>query len=78
LSWGTTLLVISTRGDEAICQSLHRLVRIGLNPVLLTVEGTAHFGQVQERARRLGFAAYEVRREEDLDHWRRPVNVSGV
>ena len=78
LSWGTTLLVISTHGDDAVCQTLHRLVRIGLNPVLLAVEGGAHFGQVQERARRLGFAAYEVRREEDLDHWRRPLNVSGV
>jgi hypothetical protein len=74
LSWGTTLLVVTTSGDEVVGQSLHRLVRTGLNPVLITVEPTANFGQVRQRARQLGFAAYEVLREEDLDRWRRPLS----
>ena len=73
LSWGTTLLVVTTSGDETICQALHRLVRAGLNPVLITIEPTANFGQVRQRAKQLGFAAYEVTREEDLDRWRRPL-----
>jgi uncharacterized protein (DUF58 family) len=77
LSWGTTLLIITATGDEATCQTLHRLVRIGLNPVLLTVEGMYNFAQVRERARRLGFAAYEVTRQEDLDRWRLPMNGPG-
>jgi uncharacterized protein (DUF58 family) len=78
LSWGTTLLVVTTSSDEAICQALHRLVRIGLNPVLITVEPTANFAQVRERAKQLGFAAYEVLREEDLDRWRRPMGMPTV
>ncbi|MCB8942147.1 MAG: DUF58 domain-containing protein [Ardenticatenaceae bacterium] len=76
LSWGTTLLVVTTSGDEAVCQALHRLVRVGLNPVLITVEPAANFGEVRQRAKQLGFAAYEVLREEDLDKWRRPLGVT--
>lgn len=70
LSWGVTILVITPLGDEATCQALHRLVRAGYNPVLLLVQGTAHFGQVQERARRLGFTAYHVPDRRDLSRWR--------
>jgi uncharacterized protein (DUF58 family) len=73
LSWGTTLLVITPNGDDATCQALHRLVRLGFNPVLLTVEKVYQFGQVQERAKHLGFTAYEVAHDEDLDRWRQPV-----
>lgn len=78
LSWGTTLLVITTDGSEATCQALHRLVKVGLNPLLLTVEPSPNFGQVRQRARHLGFAAYQVLREEDLDRWRRPLGLAGV
>jgi uncharacterized protein (DUF58 family) len=70
LSWGVTLLVITPRGIEAVCQALHRLVRAGFNPVLITVEPDTNFAAVRERARRLGFAAYQVAGVRDLDRWR--------
>lgn len=70
LSWGVTILVITARGTEAVCQTLHRLARAGYNPVLITVEVDANFGQVRERARRLGFSAYHVAVPADLDRWR--------
>lgn len=70
LSWGVTILVITPRGSEPVCQSLHHLVRAGFNPVLIAVEPDADFGQVRERARRLGMAAYNVTNERDLDRWR--------
>jgi hypothetical protein len=70
LSWGVTILVITPQGDEATCHALHRLVRSGYNPVLLVVQPTAHFGQVQERARRLGFTALYVPERRDLSKWR--------
>ncbi len=67
LSWGATVIVITPSGDELTCQGLHRLVRAGLNVVMLVVEPYGRFGVVQERARRLGFTAYLVASEDDLN-----------
>lgn len=72
LSWGVTLLVITAQGDESTCNCLHRLVRNGYNPILIAVEPDANFSRVRERARRLGFQAFNVRGPRDLDIWRRP------
>ncbi|MCA9937525.1 MAG: DUF58 domain-containing protein [Anaerolineales bacterium] len=69
LSWGVTILVLTPRGDLETCQALHRLTRSGYNPVLILVERQPSFGQVQERARRLGFTAYEVANQEDFHRW---------
>jgi uncharacterized protein (DUF58 family) len=70
LSWGVTILAITPRGDEAVCQSLHRLVRSGFNPILITIEPDANFGLVRDRARRLGFAAFNVNQRSSLNQWR--------
>lgn len=67
LSWGTTVIVITPNADEAACQGLHRLVRNGLNVVLLAVEPYGRFELVRQRARRLGFQAYLVASEADLE-----------
>lgn len=66
LAWGATVIAIAPRADEADCRGLHSLVRAGLNVVLLVVEPYGRFGLVQERARRLGFLAYEAATEDDL------------
>lgn len=71
LNWGVTILAITPQGDEITCQVLHRLVRSGYNPILLVTESTMPFGSVQERARRLGFAAYQVAEQRDLNQWRK-------
>jgi uncharacterized protein (DUF58 family) len=72
LTWGVTILAITPQGDMATCHTLHHLVRTGYNPILLVTEPTADFGQVRDRARRLGFTAYHVMQEKDLDQWQRP------
>ncbi|MDX1417620.1 MAG: DUF58 domain-containing protein [Candidatus Promineifilaceae bacterium] len=71
LSWGVTILVVTSKGDEATCQTLHRLVRAGYNPILLAVEPDYNFGEVRKRARLLGFTAYNVTEAAGLDRWRR-------
>ena len=71
LNWGVTILVITPQGDEITCQSLHRLVRSGYNPILLVTEPSLSFGTVRERARRLGFVAYQVAHQQDLNQWRK-------
>jgi uncharacterized protein (DUF58 family) len=71
LSWGMTILAVTARGDDATCNVLHRLARAGYNPVLIAVEPDLNFGQVRERARRLGFRAFNVSGRGGLDQWRR-------
>lgn len=75
LNWGVTILAITANGSESVCQSLHRLVRAGFNPILIAIEPVYDFGLVRQRARQLGFAAYNVHTPHDLDRWRRPYNV---
>ncbi len=75
LNWGIALLIVTPKGDEATCQTIHRLVRTGLNPILLVVEPDANFGRVRERAAQLGFVAYHVAVRQDLDRWKRPLQV---
>jgi uncharacterized protein (DUF58 family) len=72
LTWGVTILAITPSGGETVCQSLHRLVRAGFNPILIAVEPDHNFSLVRQRARRLGFAAYNVAQPSDLDRWQRP------
>ena len=66
LSWGTTIIVITPNPDVALTNALHRLVRNGYNPILLMVQPRANFGLVRQRARGLGFAAYEVTKPAEL------------
>ncbi len=72
LSWGVTILAITGQGDELRCNALHRLARAGFNPILIAVEPDANFGLVRERARRLGFRAYNLTNRADLDRLARP------
>lgn len=76
LSWGITILAVTPRGDLDTCNALHRLVRAGYNPILFAVEPDQNFGEVRERARRLGFRAYNVASPQDLDPWRSPVGMA--
>lgn len=69
LTWGTTVVAITPSGDQATCTALHRLRRVGLNPVLMAIEPHGQFGIIQERTRRLGVLAYLVADEDDLKRW---------
>ena len=69
LSWGVTIFVITARGEEKTCQIVHRLVKAGYNPFLFVMEPDYNFSQVRERARRLGFRAFNVSGVHDLEQW---------
>jgi hypothetical protein len=75
LNWGVTVLTVTPQGDEKTCQVLHRLVRSGYNPILMITEPSGSFGTVQERARRLGFTAYQIAQERDLNQWRKEKTI---
>jgi uncharacterized protein (DUF58 family) len=81
LSWGVTILAITNRGDNDTCNTMHRLVRYGYNPILVTVEPDANFSQVRERARHLGFKAYNISSPQKLDVWQvsnSPTNLPSI
>ncbi|MDW8319524.1 MAG: DUF58 domain-containing protein [Anaerolineae bacterium] len=69
LGWGATAVAIAPHGDEALCRSLHTLVRRGLNVALLIVDPAAEVASAQRRARSLGFAAFPVTTERELEQW---------
>ncbi len=75
LGWGTTVIAITPKGDEATCQALHRLQRAGLNTILIVVEPSLQFKKIRQRAHHLGFPAYLVAYERDLDLWRSPAGA---
>ena len=70
LSWGVTIFVITARGEEKTCHAMHRLVKAGYNPFLFVVEPDYNFSQVRQRARRLGFRAFNVTTVDDLEQWK--------
>ncbi len=69
LGWGTTVIIISPTGDEETCRAAHRLLRAGLNPVLVAIEPHGQFGIIRERARQLGVTAHLVADEAALKRW---------
>jgi len=74
LSWGVTILVISPTSDEGTCGVLHQLVRAGYNPVLILVDPFKDFREARNRARSLGFQAFQIGHEKDLTRWRSPLH----
>jgi uncharacterized protein (DUF58 family) len=70
LNWGTNIIAITPTGDEKTCSALHQLVKAGYSPMLIIVEPYKDFRLIRDRARSLGFQAYHVGQENDLDRWR--------
>lgn len=78
LGWGITVIAITAQGDTTTCNALHQLTRSGYNPVLIAVEPDANFGLVRERARRLGFRAFNVSDRRDFARWQQPPATPGA
>jgi len=70
LSWGDTIVAITSTGDEETCRALHQLRRKGFNVVLVVVEPHGQFGLIRQRSRQLGFPAFQVAHRRDVDGWR--------
>jgi len=70
LSWGSTLVVVTGREDEALMPTLIHLRRRGFLAVLALVDRTADFDRTKARAQQIGIPAYRIVREQDLDVWK--------
>jgi uncharacterized protein (DUF58 family) len=71
LSWGTTLLLITSNLDEALYDGLFQAHRRGLDIVLLPCGPVPEVKVAQGRAGYFGFGFYQIFTEKDLDLWRR-------
>jgi uncharacterized protein (DUF58 family) len=70
LPWGTTLVLITGRLDEAVFDSLFQARRQGLDVVLVPCGQVSGFNEARRRAEYFGFSFYPVLDERDLDMWR--------
>ena len=70
LPWGTTLVLITGRLDEAVFDSLFQARRQGLDVVLVPCGQLPGFNEARRRAEYFGFSFYPVQDERDLDMWR--------
>lgn len=69
LSWGTTLILISPRLDEALFDCLFGLRRAGLLAMLVPCGPLAHADQVRLQAEHFGFPFRQIFEERDLERW---------
>jgi uncharacterized protein (DUF58 family) len=71
LSWGATLVIITSRIDEALFDALFKARRSGLNAFLIQCGPAADFDQVRRKAQYFNYPIHQVLDERDLDIWRR-------
>ncbi len=70
LPWGATAVVITGTETDDLFGALLGLQRKGLNVVLVLVDPQTAFSPTRRRAQQVGFQAYALWRERDLDIWR--------
>lgn len=70
LSWGTTLVILTGRIDDALFDHLFRAQRAGLNTVLVACGPVPSLRESRQKAHRFGIPLYHFQTERDLDQWR--------
>jgi uncharacterized protein (DUF58 family) len=70
LSWGSTLVIVTSKEDEALMPTIVHLRRRGFLAVLVMVDPDADFDQTMAHAQQIGVPAYRIVRERDLDVWK--------
>ncbi len=70
LAWGTTLLVITPKFDDAFFESLFHADRSGLKSVLIPCGPVSGVENIRKKADYFGFPLFQVFNERDLDMWR--------
>jgi hypothetical protein len=68
LAWGTTIVAITGRADEALLDALAALRQGGFAVSLLLVQAPDLAALIRERAALLGITIWPIWREQDLEH----------
>ncbi|MBN2501685.1 MAG: DUF58 domain-containing protein [Anaerolineales bacterium] len=70
LGWGTTMILITSKADDALFDQLFRVRRAGQNIVLILAGAVPDFKTALDKAKYFGIQAYHFENENDLDIWR--------
>lgn len=70
LPWGTTLIILSSKLDDALFDCLFQARRSGLKPVLIPCGPVPEMEEKRNKAKYFGIPLYQVYNERDLDRWR--------
>lgn len=71
LPWGTTVILITGLLDEVLFDQLFQGRRAGLNVVIIHVGNMIPSLELRQRAHHFKFPLYLIRKEQDLDVWRK-------
>ena len=70
LAWGSTLLVLTSKIDDALFDSLFHARRCGLDIFLVQCGATANYDEIRRKALYFGFPIQQIFDERDLEIWR--------
>jgi uncharacterized protein (DUF58 family) len=70
LSWGTTVILITSRAGDDIFEALFAARRASLDAVLLLVGQIPNYNEIRQRSETFGFPFHTIHKERDLDMWR--------
>ncbi len=70
LPWGTTLILVTGKIDEALFDAMFRARQSGLKTYLVQCGQVSDFQTLQQKARQFGIPLVQILREQDLDIWR--------
>lgn len=70
IGWGTTAVVITAGRQRKLLPALLQMRRRGLQVMLVVIDPTTRFPDLQARLRYVGVSAFLVTKEKDLDVWR--------
>jgi uncharacterized protein (DUF58 family) len=71
LAWGSTLLIVTSKIDDELFDSLFHARRSGLDSFLVQCGPMADFDLIRRRASYFGFPIQQIFDERDLEIWRR-------
>jgi uncharacterized protein (DUF58 family) len=69
LSWGTTLMVITSGESEELLETLVLLKKSGLQPTLALVQPPGRLQTRLERIQNLNLPVYRIQREKEIEVW---------
>jgi hypothetical protein len=69
LSWGTTLMVITSGESEELLDTLLLLKKSGFQPTLALVQPPGRLQTRQERVQNLNLPVYRIQREKEIEVW---------
>ena len=70
LSWGTTLILVTSLINDDLIEATFQTHRSGLNALLVQCGPAVNYQEIRQRADFFGIPIVQIQNENDLDIWR--------